>query len=88
MAPILASRDVLVGHMALKINSSHSLGYELPLGTSLAKVSRDDCKVFMCERKVSDLIYYFFVIIVVISVILLIVINNQDKHHRIPKSDP
>ena len=47
-------------------------------------------KFFMCERKVSNMIYYFFVILIIldISVISVISINNQDKQQKMLNSDP
>ena len=63
MAPILASSEVPVGHTALKIRSLPFLEYELSIGSSHAKVSRDGAWFFMCERKASNLMYCFMVIL-------------------------
>ena len=46
MTPILASIVTPVDYMPSLIKSLPSLGYELSLGTSLAKVSHDGCIVF------------------------------------------
>ena len=51
MAHTLASNEAIVGHMAFKIKSLPSLGYELSLGTSLSKISRDGCKVLYVRMK-------------------------------------
>ena len=46
MALILVSREAPVGYTVFKIKYLPSLGYELSIGTSPAKVSRDGCIVF------------------------------------------
>ena len=45
---------------------------------------RDGCKVFMCERKVSNLIYYLDILFLDI----LIFINNQGRQHKMIKMRP
>ena len=54
-----------------------SQGYELSLGTSLAKVGRDGCKVFDVQRK--SVQCYFLNFIYCIFVFLFIFIINQGK---------
>ena len=46
MAHILASMEGHVGNTALIMKSLPSLGYELSLGTSFAKINRDGCILF------------------------------------------
>ena len=57
--PIFTSRKAPVVYATFKIQSEPSIGHKLSFGTSLAKVNRDSCKVFMCdERKVNNYIYF------------------------------
>ena len=51
MAPIFHSTNALIVYTVLRIKSGPSLCYELSFGSSLAKVSRDGCKVFLCVIK-------------------------------------
>ena len=57
------SSEACIYYLALSILPMPSRGYELSFGTLLAKVGYNGCKVFMCEEKISNLIYYFLVIL-------------------------
>ena len=59
-----------------------SVGYEISLGSSLATVGRDGCSVFMCERKVSNLIFYNFSFLFISFYITFFIISNQGTQNK------
>ena len=62
-----------INYTASRTSSPPSTGYELSFGISLAKVGRDGCKGFICERIVSNLMYYYY---------YFLIINNQGKQKK------